>query len=133
MELAHAVVLVADDDPGIRMLLAEVLSDEGYGTVPCRSEEEAIETLQTSIPDLAILDMQMEDILSGLRVLTYIRNDPALTQMPVIMYSANSVLLRTLIPQIEARDAVALAKPFNIDALVTLVRSLLDRREREAQ
>jgi two-component system, response regulator, stage 0 sporulation protein F len=132
MERAHAVVLVADDDPGIRMLLADVLSDEGYETVPCRSEAEAIETLRTRVPDLAVLDMQMEDVLSGLRVLTYIRSDPALTHIPVIMYSANSVLLRALIPQIEARDAVALAKPFNIDILVALVRSLLNRRDREA-
>jgi CheY-like chemotaxis protein len=133
MERDHFVILLADDNSAIRMLLDEVFEDEGYGTVCCASEVEAIETLQRTMPDLAILDLQMENPVAGLRVLSYIRHEPRTAPLPAIVYSADALLLRTLEPQIKSLNAVALAKPFDVDGLIQLVRALLPPRSKHAR
>jgi len=125
-------ILLAEDNSAIQVLLHEVFEDEGYTVTCCSSAAEAIETLQQHTPALVISDMHMEHIGAGLQLLRQLRQQARTASTPAIVYSADSLLLRTLKPQIEALNAVAVEKPFNIDGLVMLARSLIRLQEREA-
>ncbi|RYD01348.1 hypothetical protein N752_30610 [Desulforamulus aquiferis] len=52
-------ILIVDDQVGVRRLLFEALSDEGYKVEMAASGAEALNTLARSIPSLIFLDMKM--------------------------------------------------------------------------
>jgi CheY-like chemotaxis protein len=76
-------VLVAEDDPALRELVRETLSLLGYEVVEAADGEEALRKIQESVPDLALLDMQMPK-LDGAAVIQRIRSDPRLAKLPVV-------------------------------------------------
>ena len=55
-----AVILVVDDEIGIRELLSEILSDEGYGVLLAENAS-AARSAMTQHPDLVLLDIWMPD------------------------------------------------------------------------
>ncbi len=54
-----ATILVVDDDPGIQAMLIAILEDEGYRVLIARDGAEALALLETSRPDLIVLDLMM--------------------------------------------------------------------------
>lgn len=54
-----ALILVVDDEPAIRGVLAAVLADEGYRVVTARDGQEALEQLAREHPDLILSDVTM--------------------------------------------------------------------------
>ena len=79
-----ASVLVIDDDPQIRQLIARLLQPAGYRVEEAGSAREGMEKLRTSPPDLILLDMQLPD-RSGHDLLTEIRSEPRTRLTPVVM------------------------------------------------
>src|ERR1700737_4352786 len=79
-----ASVLVIDDDPQIRQLIARLLQPAGYRVEEAGSAGEGMEKLRTSPPDLILLDMQLPD-RSGHDLLTEIRSEPRTRLTPVVM------------------------------------------------
>ena len=80
-------LLVVDDEANIRILYAEELKDEGYEVVTAGSIGEAVEKLQNTTFDLAVLDIKLKNE-SGIELLQKLvkeRHD-----MPVILCSAFS-------------------------------------------
>jgi DNA-binding NtrC family response regulator len=80
-------LLVVDDEANIRLLYAEELAEEGYDVVTAAGTAEAVEKLQESIFDLAVLDIKLKNE-SGIELLQKLvkeRHD-----MPVILCSAFS-------------------------------------------
>jgi len=67
------IVLIVDDDPAVRELLADVVMREGYAAVSVGSAEEALEELQRQQYDLVFLDLALPG-LSGLEVLRSIKD-----------------------------------------------------------
>jgi CheY-like chemotaxis protein len=125
-----ALILLAEDNSAIRMLLHEILEDEGYIVTCCASASDAIEKLQYLTPVLVISDMQMEHVAAGLQLLRRMRDNPTTAATPVIIYSADGLLLRTLQEQIQALNAVPVEKPFDVDRLVTLAQRLIALKDR---
>jgi two-component system nitrogen regulation response regulator NtrX len=71
------LVLIVDDEPGIRSALAGILTDEGYETVATGSGSEAIELYRERRPDVVFLDIWRPD-RDGLETLQSLReSDPA--------------------------------------------------------
>jgi len=66
---AMAKILIADDDPHIRQLLAFALEKAGYEVVEAEDGEAALERAQSAAPDLLVLDLNMPR-LNGLNGLT---------------------------------------------------------------
>jgi len=62
---ASKTILVVDDDPDILEQLKLVLSGDGYEVVAAGSHQEAEELLVSMAPDLAIVDLMMEEKDSG--------------------------------------------------------------------
>lgn len=80
-------ILVVDDEPNIRLLYTEELTDEGYTVVSAGNITEATERLQEGTFDLAVLDIKLKNE-SGIELLQQLvkeRHD-----MPVILCSAFS-------------------------------------------
>ena len=80
-------ILIVDDEPNIRILYSEEMTDEGYDVVTAANTAEALETLQNSHFDLAILDIKLKNE-SGIELLQKLVKERH--EMPVILCSAFS-------------------------------------------
>ncbi len=84
-----ATLLVVDDYPLNRELLARRLERAGYGTLMAASGAEALDILGRAPVDLVLLDIMMPG-MSGLEVLTRIRQTRSASDLPVIMVTART-------------------------------------------
>ncbi|WP_240415465.1 response regulator [Paenibacillus periandrae] len=106
-------LLIVDDQNGIRILLTEVFSTEGYQTYQASNGKLALEIVRTASPDLVLLDMKIPG-MDGLDILKHIKSIDA--SIKVIMMTAYGEL--DMIK--EATDLGAImhfTKPFDIDEL----------------
>ena len=90
-------VLVVDDEPGLLRLFSELVARLGVTTWQASGGIRAIEVLRKDTPDLMILDLAMPEV-SGQDVLEYVRTQPHLDTMKVMILTARPYM----IPEIEA-------------------------------
>jgi two-component system response regulator (stage 0 sporulation protein F) len=111
-------ILVVDDQFGVRMLLHEVLSLDGYQTYQASGGKEALQLFDEVKPDLVILDMKMPG-MNGLDILRSIRKRPSDVQ--VFMMTAYGEL--DMIKEATRLGVKTyFTKPFDIDKLRESVR-----------
>ena len=79
-----ATVLVIDDDPGVRDLMARALAAEGLRTVAAADGEEGLRVAREIKPDLIFLDVLMPK-MDGWAVLTALKGNEKLAEIPVVM------------------------------------------------
>jgi len=105
--------LVVDDEPEVRRLLRDFLSDRGYEVLLAADGLEALESLGAHRPDLVLLDIAMPE-MDGVEALKQITTiDPAVR---VIMVTANTDI--SLTSRLLALGAVDyIPKPFDLDYL----------------
>jgi DNA-binding response OmpR family regulator len=117
------VLLVADDDEDILMLVQLRLSRSGYEVVVARDGEEALRLAREKQPDLAVLDWMMPKA-SGLEVLRAIRADAETRDIPVVLLTARASEADIQ----EGLDAGAddyIAKPFSPQELAARIQVIL--------
>lgn len=122
-----AVVLVVDDEIGIRELLSEILSDEGYGVLLAENAS-AARVAMNQHPDLVLLDIWMPDN-DGISLLKEWSSSGQLTA-PVIMMSGHA----TLDTAVEATKFGAvdfLEKPIALSRLISAVKEALQKSSKE--
>jgi two-component system response regulator MprA len=120
-----SVILVVEDDRGVRESLGVVLTHEGYSVELAESGEDGLARLDTIRPDVVILDLNLGGI-SGLDVCRRIRDRD--DSVPVLMLTARD----DIADRVAGLDAGAddyLTKPFALDELLARVRAMLRRRE----
>ncbi|WP_274363951.1 response regulator [Paenibacillus thermotolerans] len=114
-------VLIVDDQNGIRVLLTEVFSSEGYRTFQASNGKLALDIVNKEAPELVLLDMKIPG-MDGLEILKHIKKiNP---EIKVIMMTAYGEL--DMIK--EATESGALmhfTKPFDIDELRSAVNAEL--------
>lgn len=115
-------VLIADDDPSIRRMIALSLGKAGYRTADACDGSEALEAMRAGEADLVLLDLMMPKV-TGWDVLTERAAAPELRKIPVIVISAGRGDAVAKIP-CDALCAL-LPKPFELAALQALVKSSL--------
>jgi CheY-like chemotaxis protein len=81
------VILVVDDDPDCCNMLAKLLTKVGKTALCVTSGQLALDSLQSCIPKLVIMDLMMPDI-GGIEVLQHIRSNPRTAHLPVVIFSA---------------------------------------------
>jgi CheY-like chemotaxis protein len=83
------VVVVVDDEPETTEMIAEMVRLSGCQAIPTFGGTLAMNLIAREKPDVVVLDVMMPD-LSGYDVLRFIRKDPRLKHIPVILVSARS-------------------------------------------
>jgi two-component system chemotaxis response regulator CheY len=108
-------VLVVEDNPMTAETLASMVSLLGHDTQVVLSPRKAIESIQRSIPNLILLDLNMPGV-NGLEVCRYIKRDPMVRETPVIIITAEDD--PTVIEAAkEAGASGYLVKPVELDKL----------------
>ncbi len=79
-------VLVVDDDPNIRSLLQQELTEAGYTVRLAEDGRKALTLIREEKPGLVILDVMMPD-MNGFDVAAVLKNDPATMDIPIIILS----------------------------------------------
>jgi DNA-binding NtrC family response regulator len=117
-----ATVLIADDDPVARDLLAEVLRREGYRVHVAAGGEECVRLAEAEPIDLALVDLRMPD-LDGLGVVKRLAS--VRPGAPVLILTAFATI-DTAIETIRAGAYDYLSKPFRMEEIKVAVRRTLE-------
>jgi CheY-like chemotaxis protein len=117
-------VLVADDDPVMRLLVTSILKQRACEAIIAHDGREAYRILQTDSKfRAAIVDMSMP-FLEGLDLIRYMRSEKRLMRIPVMMISAGQDL-KLMASSFAAGATAFLPKPFTPDQLQSAIRMLL--------
>jgi CheY-like chemotaxis protein len=107
-------ILIVDDDPSIRRMLAASLRREGYQTTDACDGSEALEAMRAGQTDLVLLDLMMPKV-TGWEVLIARAASPDLQKIPVIVITAAR---GDGVSKISNEEICAvLPKPFELDSL----------------
>jgi len=112
-------VMIIEDEPDAAEMFAEMMRVSGYRVLKMFSSGPAIPLIAQEKPHVILLDVMMPDI-SGLEVLRYIRREPDLSGIPVIIVSAKS-LPADIKTGLEAGAFRYLTKPVSFRNLVQAV------------
>ncbi len=114
---ASRMVLVVDDDPGIRESLNEALSSEGYRVIEAGDGQEALRHLDRLADRcVVLLDLAMPR-MNGLEVLSELSRRGRTGRTPVVVMSANVQPGELDFPHVVA----VLPKPFELEELLRWV------------
>ena len=114
---AQRVVLVVEDEPPIREVIADVLRERGFEVLPAANGAEALDLLDTVRPDVMVLDLLMPVMHGWAFMESYIEKTDG-HPIPIVVVSVNPVLPRSF-DRLGVRRVVS--KPFDVDALVDAV------------
>ncbi len=118
-----ARILIVDDNPTNRDILATRLGIHGYDLRQAADGEEALAIAKSFLPDLVLLDVMMPK-MNGFDACRLLKNDPTLPFMAVILVTAKADT-RDVVAGLEAGADEYLTKPVDQAALVARVRSVL--------
>ena len=109
-DTARGRVLIIDDNKEVRALLAAVVTSLGYETIEAEGGIAGLELAASALPDVAFLDLWMED-MQGLEVLDHLHH--LRPTLPVIIVTADPLTDMNL--ESRARGAFDyILKPFEI-------------------
>lgn len=118
----ESVILIVEDDGGVRLLIDRFLRENGFRVIPARDGREMWEVLANASIDLVLLDI----MLPGTSGLDLCRELRARSQVPIVILSARgSETDRVLGLELGADDYIA--KPFSRPELLARIRAVLRR------
>jgi phosphate regulon transcriptional regulator PhoB len=118
-------VLIAEDEPDIRDLLAFHLERDGYEVARARTGAEALRQVRDRRPDLLILDLMLPEI-DGLEVCRRLRQQTETSQLPIVMLTAKGDEVDRIVGlEVGADDYIV--KPFSPKEVLARVRAVLRR------
>lgn len=124
-------ILIVDDEVESLKLIGLMLKRQGYEVSVADSGSKALSKVQTENPDLVILDVMMPD-MSGLEVCRRLRENPDTNQIPIIMFTAKT-LIDDKVKGYEAGADDYLTKPTHPAELANRVKSVIQRKAAEAE
>jgi len=122
------VILVVDDDPGLRESFRAILEDE-YEVLDVPDGLQALELLRTCQVDLVLLDVRLPG-MDGIEVLERIKQIDE--QMEVVLVTAVQTL-RTAVAAMKLGAFDYLTKPFEEDEVLSVIRRALEKRALERE
>lgn len=125
MSVDQPRVLVVEDEPAQREVLAYNLEAEGFAVSRAQNGEEALLLIEEDAPDIIVLDWMMPN-LSGIEVCRRLKIRPETRSIPVIMLSARSEEVDK-VRGLETGADDYVVKPYSVIELMARVRSQLRR------
>ncbi len=123
-----ARILIVDDDDKNRKLCRVILQNRGHETLEAENGLAALNILQEERPDLIIMDLRMP-VMDGIEATKRIRQNPALSKIPVIVCTASA--LKETILQIKTFsifDDYIIKPIIDLDEFINKVESILGRK-----
>ncbi|MFC1537820.1 sigma-54-dependent transcriptional regulator [Candidatus Latescibacterota bacterium] len=116
-------ILVVDDEKKIRIILEQILSDEGFKVKTAESGEEALDALNVFGPDLILMDQNMPG-MDGIEAMSKIlEKQPELTIIIITAYGSIKLAVEAM--KKGAYDFIS--KPFDNDELIIVINRALER------
>jgi len=127
--LSKKQILIADDDPSIRMLLRSFLEGEGYDTAEAKSGGEVLRILPQVNPDLVLLDLRMPE-WDGIEVMKKLGEQNI--KVPILLMTAHGTS-NSAIQAIQLGAFDYITKPFELDDVLLTVRRFFEYQELTAE
>ncbi|MEM8673079.1 MAG: DNA-binding response regulator [Cyanobacteria bacterium P01_G01_bin.67] len=121
------LILVAEDDPAIRLSVCDYLELNGYSVIAAENGEQALSMVEKYHPHLLISDIKMPH-KDGYELIKNIRKLPRYRLLPVIFLSERSATTER-IRGYQAGCDMYLPKPFEMEELGAIMRNLLERSQ----
>mgnify|MGYP005840345073 CR=1 FL=1 len=118
-------ILIVDDEKSFVRSMGFALSEAGFRTLDANTGEDALNLLTENTPDLILLDLRLPG-MSGMDVLAEAAR--LYPELPVVMISAHGDT-RAAVQAVKAGANDYLTKPFALDELLYLIRSVTERRQ----
>lgn len=127
MTASSKKIIIVEDQPAVADLFEEMLSLDRYQVIKIHSSTGALSVIRAENPDVVLLDIMMPDV-SGLEVLHFMRREPDLQQIPVVIVSAKTlpVDIRT---GLDAGATAYLTKPVEVGRLRRTVAQVIRAAE----
>lgn len=123
-------LLVADDSPAIRHLVADALTRQGFAVTTAVDGQDALEKARVQRFDMLITDYDMPR-MTGFELVHAWRRDPSLRDLPTMMLTARNTRRDQALMR-AAGLTTYLVKPFSVDKCVAMVERLLAERRLRA-
>ena len=121
------LILIAEDDPAIRLSICDYLELKGYSTIAAENGREALLMVEKYHPHLLISDIKMPH-KNGYELIKSIRKLPQYRLLPVILLSEYSETTER-IQGYQVGCDMYLPKPFEMAELEAIIRNLLERSQ----
>ena len=118
-------ILIADDEPGVRESLAEVLRDAGYAVETAADGTAALAALEAHEFAVIVTDIRMP----GADGLTVLRRARELAPQTVVLVMTAHASIETAVEALRSGAADYVLKPVLFDDLLTKVERILEHRE----
>lgn len=121
--MGSKTILIVEDHPDCRELLAVVLARSGYGVIKAATGLEAIARARETVPDLILMDFGLPG-MTGDKIIMRLKEDPSTEKIPVIVttgYLDANVARRAVV----AGAVKVLVKPFELDGLLAAMQQCL--------
>jgi len=116
------LVLVVDDDPGVRQVVRANLEAEGYSVHEAGSADEGLASLEEEPPDLLLLDVMMPEV-DGWEMLRRVQERFGVGAIPVLVFSGT--IEERAVADATARGARGfLGKPFDLQQLIDQAKQI---------
>jgi two-component system, OmpR family, response regulator MprA len=126
---ATSRILIVDDDETVLHTFAKALSLEGYDVRIAASPLTGLQEVDEAPPDAILLDLRMP-FVNGLGFLYRLRADDAHKHIPVAIITGDSCVDDPALQEMHDLDAEVLFKPIWLEEVLSVTRSLLDKRRR---
>lgn len=119
-QASEPYVLVVDDDPAIRGLVADALREEGYTVDLAAHGREALEAMRARRPSTVVLDLMMP-VMDGFSFMEACQSEQLCENVPIVVISAVHDAMQQFN---QGRIHACVAKPFDLNELIRTVSHL---------
>jgi DNA-binding NtrC family response regulator len=118
-------ILIVDDDPSIRKVLAAILEEKGYKVDTAETGKVAIQKTGTRFFNLALLDIRLPD-MEGTELLTQMKQTtPPMIKIMVTGYPS----IQNAVEALNKGANAFIIKPLNIDQALKIIENLLEKQK----
>lgn len=121
----HSVLIVEDEDDIRNYLLTEL--SNYFRVLSCSNGKEALEIIMSHMPNLVLSDIMMPEI-NGITLLKKLKQNIKTNHIPVILLTAKNSE-KDYIEGLSLGADAYIAKPFNLEILITTIENLIRNRE----
>ena len=120
-----SMILVVDDDPGVRFMLRLILESAGHEVVEAAHGAAALNLISPRrLPDVVVTDLMMP-VLGGEELIGHLRAAPATATIPIVVVSGNAVAAWSL--KASGLVEAVVSKPFDAAKVTQCIHAVANR------